>query len=134
MEGRKKMARLIDADKLNITEIYDEDLKAYAVVLLEDIEDAPTVSAIPIDKPFLKMRYGDYVVYNKKWLVDHLQTEWTILQGKEYQPSIPVEWIKKWCNKEHNRKSLEERLLKRYGVITMLEDWEKENEESSNRD
>lgn len=41
--------------------------------------------------------------------------------------SIPVEWIKKWCN-EHNRKSLEERLLKRYGVITMLEDWEKENE------
>lgn len=41
--------------------------------------------------------------------------------------AIPVEWIKKWCN-EHNRKSLEERLLKRYGVITMLEDWEKENE------
>lgn len=40
--------------------------------------------------------------------------------------AIPVEWIKKWCN-EHNRKSLEERLLKRYGVITMLEDWEKEN-------
>ena len=47
-----------------------------------------------------------------------------------YEPSIesiPIEWIKKWCN-EHNRKSLEERLLKRYGVITMLEDWEKENE------
>lgn len=43
--------------------------------------------------------------------------------------AIPIEWIKKWCN-EHNRKSLEERLLKRYGVITMLEDWEKENEKS----
>ena len=42
--------------------------------------------------------------------------------------SIPIEWIKKWCNKEHNRKSLEERLLKRYGVLTLLEDWEKENE------
>lgn len=41
--------------------------------------------------------------------------------------AIPIEWIKKWCN-EHNRKSLEERLLKRYGVITMLEDWEKENQ------
>ena len=40
--------------------------------------------------------------------------------------AIPIEWIKKWCNEEHNRKSLEERLLKRYGVITMLEDWEKE--------
>ena len=44
--------------------------------------------------------------------------------------AIPIEWIKKWCNEEHNRKSLEERLLKRYGVITMLEDWEKENEEN----
>lgn len=44
------------------------------------------------------------------------------------KPSIPIEWIKKWCNKEHHRKSLEERLLKRYGVITMLDDWEKENE------
>lgn len=42
-------------------------------------------------------------------------------------PAIPIEWIKKWCN-EHNRKSLEERLLKRYGVITMLEDWGKEND------
>ena len=42
-------------------------------------------------------------------------------------PAIPIEWIKKWCN-EHNRKSLEERLLIRYGVITMLEDWEKEND------
>ena len=48
----------------------------------------------------------------------------------EEQPTvkaIPVEWIKEWCNKQ-NSKSLEERLLKRYGVITMLEDWEKENE------
>lgn len=43
--------------------------------------------------------------------------------------AIPIEWIKKWCNEEHNRKSLEERLLKRYGVITMLEDWEKENKD-----
>ena len=41
--------------------------------------------------------------------------------------AIPINWIKKWCS-EHNRKSLEERLLKRYGVITMLEDWEKENQ------
>ena len=41
--------------------------------------------------------------------------------------AIPIEWIKEWCNKQ-NSKSLEERLLKRYGVITMFEDWEKENE------
>ena len=47
-------------------------------------------------------------------------------------PAIPIEWIKKWCN-EHNRKSLEERLLKRYGVITMLEDWENENKINQER-
>ena len=47
--------------------------------------------------------------------------------------AIPVEWVKKWCNEEHNRKSLEERLLKRYGVITMLNDWEKENEANAER-
>ena len=40
--------------------------------------------------------------------------------------AIPIEWIKKWCNIKH--KSCEERLMLRYGVITMLEDWEKENE------
>ena len=113
----KKYPNIRDED---VTEIFQEGY-------LKGFENGRK-NAIPIDKPFLKMRYGDYVVYNKKWLVDHLQTEWNILQGKEYQPSIPVEWIKKWCNKEHNRKSLEERLLKRYGVITMLEDWEKENE------
>ena len=43
--------------------------------------------------------------------------------------SIPIEWIKKWCNIEH--KSCEERLMLRYGVITMLEDWEKENGEKT---
>ena len=142
--------RLIDADKLMLSladwelqeapihtyekpkEFTADDMQRMIWRTIRDcesaVEEQPTVKAIPIDKPFLKMRYGDYVVYNKKWLVNHLQTEWDILQGKEYQPSIPVEWIKKWCNKEHNRKSLEERLLKRYGVITMLEDWEKENE------
>lgn len=43
--------------------------------------------------------------------------------------AIPIEWIKKWCNIEH--KSCEERLMLRYGVITMLEDWEKENDKSN---
>ena len=83
----------------------------------------PTVEAIPIDKPFLKMRYGDYVVYNKKWLVNHLQTEWNILQGKEYQPSIPIEWILKWAcefidpNSEGYKMAME-----------LVHDWRKENE------
>ena len=80
-------------------------------------------NAIPIDKPFLKMRYGDYVVYNKKWLVDHLQTEWNILQGNEYQPSIPVEWLER---------KLAEHWYVDYDIREMLDDWEKENERETN--
>ena len=51
-----------------------------------------------------------------------------MIDEAEIVEAIPVEWIKEWCNKQ-NSKSLEERLLKRYGVLTMLEDWEKENAE-----
>jgi hypothetical protein len=43
--------------------------------------------------------------------------------------AIPIEWIKEWCNTQ-NGKSLEERLLKRYGVLTLLEDWEKSKDAS----
>lgn len=64
-----------------------------------------------------------YTCYKHTWEGSKVTTE-------EVE-AIPIEWIKKWCNKEHNRKSLEERLLKRYGVITMLEDWEKENGEKT---
>ena len=106
--------RLIDADKLK------EELKAnglgYQYYMLDN---APTVKAIPIDKPFLKMRYGDYVVYNKKWLVNHLQTEWSILQGNEYQPSIPIEFIER---------KLAEHWYVDYDIRELLDDWEKENE------
>ena len=51
-----------------------------------------------------------------------------MIDEAEIVEAITVEWIKEWCNKQ-NSKSLEERLLKRYGVLTMLEDWEKENAE-----
>lgn len=104
--------RIVDADEVKKAFIGNRyGTKAIEYV----IDNLPTVKAIPIDKPFLKTRYGDYVVYDKKWLVNHLQTEWNILQGKEYQPSIPIEWIK-----EH---------YAYYGIIkTLIEDWEKENE------
>lgn len=74
----------------------------------------------------------DVLLKNLEWLEDYdhyvlHDIEITIDETPTVK-AIPIEWIKKWCNKEHNRKSLEERLLKRYGVITMLEDWEKENE------
>ena len=63
-----------------------------------------------------------YEVINR---IENIVNEW--VDNQPTVKAIPIEWIKKWCN-EHNRKSLEERLLKRYGVITMLEDWEEENE------
>lgn len=110
--------RLIDADELKVNCVC---LDAFCVDG-RTIENAPTVEAIPIDKPFLKMRYGDYVVYNKKWLVDHLQTEWNILQGKEYQPSIPIEWIER---------KLAEHWYVDYDIRELLEDWEKENGEKT---
>ena len=92
----------------------------YGKLVTDLFDDIPTVEAISIDKPFLKMRYGDYVIYNKKWLVNHLQTEWNILQGKEYQPAIPVEWIDEYENTEWEGEEL---------VFTkMIRKWEKENE------
>ena len=117
------MRRLADVDEL--IKYFAEDLEGYDnreyILQMLDVKGRiERVDAIPIDKPFLKMRYGDYVVYNKKWLVDHLQTEWNILQGKEYQPSIPVEWIEEWGWKNGMSESMSLRV--------MIDDWEKENE------
>lgn len=115
--------RLIDADKIRYKDMSGGSVPdGVWYTFLDDVEKIPTVKAIPIDKPFLKMRYGDYVVYNKKWLVNHLQTEWNILQGNEYKPAIPIEWIVNWLNK-NNRHYCD--------VDLMLEDWEKENEKGS---
>ena len=107
----------------------------YGKLVTDLFDDIPTVEAISIDKPFLKMRYGDYVIYNKKWLVNHLQTEWNILQGKEYQPAIPVEWIEQWVDQKTGTKVgdeigyLEEDKKMLIGFIYwLLGDWEKENE------
>lgn len=128
--------RLVDADKLSrkscafgvrkncescgeIKTIPNIPCNEIRLDFLRMIDNAPTVKAIPIDKPFLKLRYGDYVVYNKKWLVDHLQTEWNLLLGKEYQPSIPIEWIER---------KLAEHWYVDYDIRELLEDWEKENE------
>ena len=58
-------------------------------------------------------------------LCDTEQIDKDILEAPIVE-AIPVKWIKEWCNTQ-NGKSLEERLLKRYGVLTLLEDWEKEN-------
>ena len=74
------------------------------------------------------MRLIDADKLKEELKVNGLGYQYYMLDNAPTVKAIPIEWIKKWCNEEHNRKSLEERLLKRYGVITMLEDWEKENE------
>lgn len=111
--------RLVDADKLidNLEWLNENDYILFDEVK-ETVKNTTTVKAIPLDKPFCKMVYGDYVVYNKKWLVNHLQTEWNILQGKEYKPAIPIEWIEKWGWKNGMSESMSLRV--------MIEDWEKE--------
>lgn len=119
--------RLIDKDRLlkgsNHYWLEMENFGDIEAIDVRFIEMAEEIKAIPIDKPFLKMRYGDYVVYNKKWLINHLQTEWNILQGKEYKPAIPIEWINKWV------------ITKFIGagrvIDSMLEDWEKENADNN---
>lgn len=120
--------RLIDFDKLMEQYDFYNEFAVHDLRYLKK-ECLPFVEAIPIDKPFLKMRYGDYVVYNKKWLVDHLQTEWNILQGKEYQPAIPVEWMKKWHEEEDRRLGDGWTHVEHpHSFSRMVADWEKENE------
>lgn len=73
------------------------------------------------------MRLIDADKLKEELKVNGLGYQYYMLDNAPTVKAIPIEWIKKWCN-EYNRKSLEERLLKRYGVLTLLEDWEKENE------
>lgn len=102
----------------DLYDMFDDNRLVYEALdkVNEELRAIPYVKAIPIDKPFLKMRYGDYVVYNKKWLINHLQTEWNILQGKEYQPSIPIEFLDKWFGNNYN------------AFTDLMMAWEKENE------
>lgn len=72
--------RLIDADEVKKAFIGNRyGTKAIEYV----IDDAPTVKAIPLDKPFCKIVYGDYVCYNRNWLMKHLPMEVDILHSGE---------------------------------------------------
>lgn len=46
------------------------------------IGSQPVVDAIPLDKPFLKMRYKGYTVYNTEWLKEHIDMEYKLIKGK----------------------------------------------------
>ena len=138
--------RLIDADKLMLSladwklqespistypkpkEFTADDMQRMIWRTIRDcesaVEEQPTLKTIPIE-------LYEQIKGERDVAIEQLKALNIELFEKPYLKAIPIEWIKKWCNEEHNRKSLEERLLKRYGVITMLEDWEKENESRS---
>ena len=111
--------RLINADKLKRVYAQSPSAPLPSFVRGSEIDNAPTVEAIPLDKPFCKMVYGDYVCYNRNWLMKHLPMELDILKGK----AIPIEWIEKYA-KRTSKKCCHCATA----IWEMLEDWEKENE------
>ena len=86
------MTRLIDADALNMY----ERLKSYYGDAWrdaqEEIDNAPTVDAVPLDGSFLKMSKGDYLIYNRHWLYEHFDQEVeiqrSVMKSMGYEPAI----------------------------------------------
>ena len=99
------MTRLIDADALkeyidcghlrNPCEVCFSELD---VVNLIDAQ--PTVDAVPLDGSFLKMSKGGYVIYQRKWLYEHLEQEFNILKSASGKPTADAEPVRhgKWAN------------------------------------
>lgn len=78
------MSRLIDADQIQYTMLYKENwmtgtgVEAQAVWKAE-IDKMPTVNAIPLNKKIYKCSHGEFILYDRKWLYEHLRQEFNIL-------------------------------------------------------
>lgn len=121
--------RLIDADELpevNTIERIEGDREVFvnSWIPAAAIWKAPTVEAIPIDKPFLKMKYKGYTVYKTEWLKEHIEMEYRVIKGisEAKVEAIPVEWIEEYCAENWAEYSSQNDAIRR-----MLEEWEKEN-------
>ena len=121
--------RLIDADKLEPNCIYTSTLEKADTVYQysyseQQIEKAPTVEAIPVDKPFLKMKYKGYTVYKTEWLKEHIEMEYRVIKGisESKAEAIPIEWIEEYCAENWVEYSSQHGAIRR-----MLEDWREEN-------
>jgi len=98
------MTRLIDADvtqRQAFEENFDgkiSDGQLFAVNWL--IERAQTIDAVPLDGSFLKMSKGGYVIYQRKWLYEHLEQEFNILKSASGKLTIDAEPVRhgKWAN------------------------------------
>jgi hypothetical protein len=123
MPRRERMGnhmRLIDADALKTALYYDVSKGTYGEFMdgsevsftdreiLKLIDQQPTIEdAVPLDGSFLKMSKGGYVIYQRKWLYEHLEQEFNILKSASGKPTVDAEpmrhgkWIEKSTGGEH---------------------------------
>ena len=112
--------RLIDADEI-IKETWGVVIKdmfhmdeTVEVISREDIDNAPTVKAIPIE-------LYEQVRGERDVAIEQLKSLNIELFEKPYLKAITIEWINKWLRK-YGEPLLDD------GICKMIEDWEKENE------
>ena len=123
IENRLKEREMKLLNKQDLDKLVEEPFEKFLSRL--DLKCPAPVEAIPIDKPFLKMKYKGYTVYKTEWLKEHIEMEYRVIKGisESKAEAIPVEWIEKWFNQFYGEQGLEWNRCKRF----MLEDWKKEN-------
>jgi len=96
------MAWLIDAEQAEkvLSEYYHLKTETQHLALQEALNKVPTVDAVPLDGSFLKMSKGDYVIYQREWLYEHLEQELDILRSVSGKPTIDAEPVRhgKWID------------------------------------
>lgn len=131
MEGRKKMAILIDRIK-----VLEEML---GIMFQQGQESAYYDDKIEIGA----MTYSDVEYENGK--SDGMDIAYNMIADAPEIKAIPVEWIDEYTTRlvikrrflvENGYQDIQNDRYSDYisGIMGMLDDWEKENEESSNRD
>lgn len=118
--GVKKM-RLIDADVFKteyenlITWVSHRAEKARLREFIKDIQNQPTVKAIPIE-------LYEQVKGERDIAIEQLKSLNIELFEKPYLKAITIEWIKNWFNPKYANTVY-------YSLLRdMIKDWEKENE------
>lgn len=49
-----------------------------------------TKDALLRDETIIKSQVGNYIIYNRKWLLKHLDEEYDLLKGARDNPGIPI--------------------------------------------
>lgn len=114
-------------DKYAHTHLYSNgEINELLEFVKQQLEDS-----IPFDKPFLKMRYGKYVVYDYEWLKSHIGMEYDLITKAwdiEQADAIPIEWIKEYAsNKSANDNMDCYWSFWEEDILEMIERWKKVN-------